>query len=95
MDMNSPEAQRLLQDIKLGIDALRFLESDLGGALADRCIADRESALEELAEVDPFNSSEICRLQMAVKVPTLMMQYINDTAQSGAQAEQELVGPPE
>lgn len=95
MDMNSPEAQSLLQEVKLGIDALRFLESDLGGYIAERCISDRAAALEELADVDPFDYKAVSEAQTAVKLPTLLMQYINDAVQSGEQAERIITGPEE
>lgn len=95
MDMNSPEAKSLLQEVKMGIDALRFMESDLGGFIAARCIADREAALEDLAEADPFDYKAVMQAQMEVKLPTMLMQYINDAVQAGEQAERILTGPEE
>ncbi len=95
MDMNSPEARQLLKEVQLGINTLRFLETDLGGALTERCIADRSSSLEELADADPFDRREICRLQMEIQVPTRIMQYLDDVVQRGEQAERILTGPAE
>ena len=95
MDMNSPEAQALLKEVKLGIDALRFLDTDLGGYIADRCIEDRNTALEVLAEVDPFDYKAVSDAQMQVRLPTMLMQYINDVVQAGEQAERIVTGPEE
>lgn len=87
----SDDTQERLKVVALGIEAERFLESDLGRYLVARAEGEREEAIAELVKVDPHDSREVQRLQNAIAVVDMVQQWIADAITSGQATERALV----
>ena len=81
----------LTDKIRLGHQAKSFVtENDIGKYLVARAKVDRDSYLLKLADVDPDNPSEIRKYQMAVRVPELLMVWLDEAINDGESSKWEL-----
>jgi hypothetical protein len=90
----SPQERARLQGLRekmlLGLDAEAFMQTRLGGYLAERVEAMEAAAKDHLAEVDPEDTKAIRALQNDIKVASLFKQWICDAFNEGQHANAEL-----
>lgn len=72
--------------IRLGAKARGFFESELGREVAARAEADRQSALEDLASVDPTKPDEVWSLQCRVAAIDAALRWFASMIEEGDSA---------
>ena len=76
--------------IKLGIEAERFLNSDLGRYLIDRAEQDREKAIKDFKSCDLTDQSTVMRIRDAVLIPDKVVAWLTEVIQVGYVKHEEL-----
>lgn len=71
----------------IGADFKAFLGSGIGQYLVAKAENDEMKALRVLAEVDPSDSAEIFKLQVAARVPRQVVKWLNDVIKAGEDAK--------
>lgn len=85
------EADPAMRAVALGLDAEHFIQNtDIGKYLVNRAHADRVSALEELASVNPTDMVSIIGLQMKARIPDLFLAWLDEAIANGI-AEEEII----
>lgn len=88
--LDTEEGKELMQKVAIGLDAERFLRTELGGFLVDRLIEHRRVALALLEEVDPDDAKMVRKIQNEAYLPQMILQTINDAIDSYKLAEERL-----
>ena len=88
--MNVNEAE-----IKLGLEAEAFVESDIGKLIQGKAEQDCEAAKDKLLELDPYKYNTLPELQNAImtiqadaRTALRIKSYIAETIITGQQADQ-------
>lgn len=93
--LDTDEGVKLLRQVELGLATEAFLRTDFGGYLVARLIAQRETALEELEEVDADNPAAVRTALNNAKVPLLVLAAVRDCIDEYKMAEERLNAPSE
>ena len=88
--LDTEEGKELMQRVAIGLDAERFLRSDLGGFVLDRLIEQRKAAMALLEDVDPDDAKAVRKIQNEAYLPQMILQTINDAIESYKLAEERL-----
>lgn len=88
--LDTEEGKELMQKVAIGLDAERFLRTELGGFLVDRLIEQRRVALALLEEVDPDDAKAVRKIQNEAYLPQMILQTINDAIDAYKLAEERL-----
>ena len=82
-------------EIKLGLEAEAFIESNLGRLIQGKADQDCEAAKDKLLDLDPYQYSSLPELQNAImtiqadaKTALRIKSYIAETIITGKQADQ-------
>lgn len=73
--------------IEFGLDAQRFMESDIGRYLTKRANAEVEAAQEDLLAVDPTDAKAVQALQNKAVVARTFLMWMGEAVTEGEQAE--------
>lgn len=84
-------ARNLRQTIGFGLDVKAFTQSSVGRYLLAKANADRDTALEALADVDPEDPKAIRALQNRVKCAENFLMWLAEAATQGEIAEAEFI----
>ena len=68
---------------RFGIEAEKFLMSDLGRYMIARAEAERGKAINQFKEVDPANSAEVRKLQEAINLPDRIVRWLAEAIENG------------
>lgn len=88
--LDTEEGKELMQRVAIGLDAERFLRTELGGFLVDRLIEQRRVALALLEEVDPDDAKAVRKIQNEAYLPQMILQTITDAIEAYKLAEERL-----
>lgn len=88
--LDTEEGKELMQRVAIGLDAERFLRTELGGFLVDRLIEQRRVAIALLEEVDPDDAKAVRKIQNEAYLPQMILQTITDAIESYKLAEERL-----
>jgi hypothetical protein len=83
------QARELLDQMALGIECQRFLQTKLGAELVRRCTENHDAAMTGLLDADPTNSKEIRRIQNDARIPLMILEFIDNVISSGEFAEEQ------
>ena len=86
----SPELRGLIKVEKLGEEARRFVESNLGKSVEARAQAEMFAAIQELIEADPFDPKAIAALQARYNVAAAALSWIVQAIGAGQAASDAL-----
>jgi len=84
------ERDELMVSIAMGVSLTNFFETPVGKHITEKAEAERASALEEMASVDPFDGKAVAQLQRRVAVVDGAMQWLADTITEGHEAQARL-----
>lgn len=86
--MIAPNREQTVKEIAIGLDAERFMQSDLGRYLLGRAQANVEEAMEGLKVADPDNAKEVRDLQNIVMVNEYFLYWLGEAITQGRAAEE-------
>lgn len=86
----SAEQAEALKTVALGMDAERFLGTNVGRYLIERAEQQRMTALDALAHHSPVDADGIRALQAQVAVVDSIQQWLADAITEGRAIEQQL-----
>jgi len=84
------EEADLFKDAQLGIEAEKFLSTDLGKFLLNKAAEELEQSYQGLLTVSPFDTDAIMQLQSKGQRAIQFQQWLNEAISNGKYAEQEL-----
>ncbi|ROH87999.1 hypothetical protein ED236_00455 [Pseudomethylobacillus aquaticus] len=84
------EEIELLSRIELGLDAERFMMSNLGKSIVKRASIEVNEALMALKAVDCNDSRAIRELQTKIEVAELGIVYLLESINAGSVAEEQI-----
>lgn len=82
--------EELYQQISLGMDAQKFVESPLGKYLLERAAAEKDEALRSLSVVDPCDWKAVMTLQNIIHRAESFGQWLLDAIEEGRRLEREV-----
>ena len=80
----------LVNIVNLGIEAERFLNSDLGKYLVERAENERESAVKEFKHCDVTDLNTVRRIQGSILIPDKFIAWLTEAIQVGYVKHEEL-----
>lgn len=87
MTTGSTEQRELLAKVELGLDAEKFLRSNVGQFLQSRALAEVEDCLIELKTADAENPKVIREIQQRIAVAECMFAWLNEAIGMASSAE--------
>lgn len=81
------ELTQIRHTIAFGMDVKAFMGSPIGRYLTQRANTARESALEALAKVDPYQPLEVQKLQNQIEVAENFLVWMGEAVTDGENAE--------
>lgn len=79
----------LLKVVELGLDAQKFLNTNLGRYLYQRALQEVEERLAEMKTVKPTDSEHIAQLQFDIRVAEQVFIWLDNAINEGVAAEQQ------
>jgi len=84
------ELDETVSIVKLGIEAERFLNSDLGKYLVERAEHEREAAVKEFKQCDVTDPKAVRKIQDAILFPDKFVAWLTEAIQVGYVKHEEL-----
>lgn len=84
------DEQLLFAEARLGLDVESFLASQVGRYLIGRADAEAESALLDLADIDPEDAKAVRTAQNRHKLARSVRQWLEEAIEAGRLAEDAL-----
>jgi hypothetical protein len=86
--MRAPSRDQTVKEIALGLDAEKFIATDLGRYMLQRAEGNVEEAVEALKAVNPENAKEVRDLQNIIMVNEYFLYWLADAVTQGKAAEE-------
>lgn len=90
MSDDAQEINALQAEVALGNEAEKFKRSAIGAHLIDKARDAVISGLEKLRRCDPFDPKAIVEAQLDIRVPELMVVWIEHAIEGGKDAASQL-----
>lgn len=88
--MTHDEAAEIIGVVKMGIEAERFLNSDLGKYLIERAEHDREKAISEFKACNVSDPAAVGKIRDAILIPDKVIAWLTEAIQVGYVQHEEL-----
>lgn len=89
------DRHKKIKAVELGLDARKFLQSELGRAVMDQAEHEKGQFLEALVDCDPDDQKENRKLRNEIKLRELGVGWILKVISAGNVAEQEIHEDPQ